>query len=161
MQHGSRLILPFIMALVLLTAGCVMSMPGSSGTSTTVPSGAAPEVPSPSPGDTCSLTPGPFRHLPAYEDVSITVDRNAILKDPAITVRFDGGRGLGMVQTMTVTVIRSDCITEREIRKNPGMGTSVTLVGTTQTDRVIVVLLMTSGEEYTVIDGNYPFPIKM
>jgi len=105
--------------------------------------------------------PGPFQTLPAYEDASITVDRNTITKHPEITTRFDGGRGLGMVRRMTVTVVRSDCVTEQEIRDNPKIGTSVTLTGTTTTDRVIVVLLMTSGDQYTVIDAGYPFPIKM
>jgi hypothetical protein len=99
--------------------------------------------------------------LPSYEDVSITVDRNTIDKNPTITTRFDGGRGLGMVRRMTVTIVRSDCITEQEIRDNPKIGTSVTLMGTTKTDRVIVVLLMSSGDEYTVIDALYPYPIKM
>jgi hypothetical protein len=161
MQHGPWSILLFIAVLNVLTAGCLNSIPGSSGTPVTVPSGAVPETTSPSPGDTCSLTPGPFQHLPEYEDVSITVDRNTINKNPTITVRFDGGRGLGMVQTMTVTVIRSDCVTEQEVRKKPGIGTSVTLMGTTGTDRVIVTLLMTSGDQYTVIDAGYPFPIKI
>ena len=161
MHQCSRWILPIILVLVLLAAGCLQSTPGSSGTSTTVTAGAAPQVTSPSPGDTCSLTPGPFQTLPAYEDVSITVDRNTIAKHPDITTRFDGGRGLGMVRRMTVTVVRSDCVTEQEIRDNPKIGTSVTLTGTTTTDRVIVVLLMTSGDQYTVIDAGYPFPIKM
>jgi hypothetical protein len=161
MQHGPYSILLFIAVLSLLTAGCISTSPSSSGTSTAVPVGTAPDTTSPSPGDTCSLTPGPFQHLPAYEDVSITVDRNTIMKDPTITVHFDGGRGLGMVQSMTVTVIRSDCVTEQEIRTKPGIETSVTLMGTNGTDRVIVTLLMTSGDQYTVIDAGYPFPIKM
>jgi len=38
------------------------------------------------------------------------------------------------------------------------MGRSITLMGTTATDRVIVTLTMTSGDQYTVIDAYYPFP---
>ena len=41
--------------------------------------------------------------------------------------------------------------------EDPGMGETVTLMGTTKTDRVVVVMTMTSGDEYTIIDGLYPF----
>lgn len=109
----------------------------------------------------CSLTIGPTQMVPDYESVSITVDRNTISEDPTITTRFDGGQGLGMVQTMTVTLIRSDCVTDVQTRDNPGIGTSVTQMGTTKTDRVKVDVVMTSGNLYTVIDQLYPFPGKM
>jgi hypothetical protein len=99
--------------------------------------------------------------VPDYESVSITVDRNTISENPTITTTFNGGKGLGMVQSMTVTLIRSDCIQDRQVKKNPGIGTSVTQMGTANTDRVIVVVLMTSGDQYTVIDQLYPFPGKI
>ena len=79
----------------------------------------------------------------------------------AIQLAFNGGKGLGMVQKMAVTVIRSDCVTENGYRDNPGMGATVTLMGTTQTDRVIVVVTMTSGDQYTIIDRDYPFATQM
>jgi hypothetical protein len=63
-----------------------------------------------------------------------------------------------MVKSMAVEVIRPDCVTEQGRRDNPGIGTCVTLVGTTGTDRVIVMVTMTSGDHYTVIDKDYPFP---
>ena len=106
----------------------------------------------------CSLVPGPTQDVPSYESVSVTVDRNTISADPTITVTFNGGQGNGMVQQMNVTVVRSDCVTEQGERKNPAMGDSVTLMGTTRTDRVIVVMTMTSGDQYTIIDHLYPFP---
>jgi len=37
----------------------------------------------------------------------------------------------------------------------------VTLMGTLKTDRVIVVMTMTSGDQYTVIDNDYPFPMQV
>ena len=113
------------------------------------------------PAQGCSLTPGPTQQVPEYESVSISVDRNTITEEPTITTSFNGGQGLGMVTSMTVTVIRSDCVVEQQVRKNPGMGTSVTLMGTTKTDRVIVIVVMTSGDQYTVIDRDYPFPGKI
>ena len=64
----------------------------------------------------------------------------------------------GMVTQMNVTVIRSDCVREHQNRDNPVMGDTLTLMGTTRTDRVIVVMTMTSGGQYTIIDKDYPFP---
>jgi hypothetical protein len=106
----------------------------------------------------CSLVLGPVQQVPDYESVSISVDRNTITENPSITTTFNGGKGLGMVQSMTVLLTRSDCTTDQQTRKNPGIGTSVTQRGTTGTDRVTVSVLMTSGEMYTVVDQDYPFP---
>jgi len=160
MHSRSLILLTVVLILCIFAAGCIHT-PGTPATSPPTQTVVTPLPLSPSPGTSCSLTPGPFQTLPAYEDVSITVDRNTITEDPSITTRFDGGMGLGMVQRMTVTVIRSDCITEQQFRDNPKVGTSITQMGTLGTDRVIVVLLMTSGEQYTVIDADYPFPVRM
>jgi hypothetical protein len=130
-------------------------------TPTPLPVFTPPPAPSLPPAATCPLNPGPTRVVPEYESVSITVDRNTISENPAITTSFNGGKGLGMVTSIAVTVIRSDCITEQGQRDNPGIGTSITLMGTTGTDRVIVVVTMTSGDQYTVIDKDYPFPGKI
>jgi hypothetical protein len=99
--------------------------------------------------------------VPSYQSVSVSVDRNTVTSDPTIAVTFNGGKGNGMVQQMNVTVVRSDCVTEQAARKNPVMGESVTLMGTLKTDRVIVVMTMTSGDQYTVIDNDYPFPMQV
>jgi hypothetical protein len=95
--------------------------------------------------------------VPEYESVSVTVNRDPNTENPTIAIVFDGGLGLGMVQRMNVTVIRSDCVTEQGTRDNPVMGETVTLMGTTLIDRVIVVMTMTSGNQYTIIDDDYPF----
>ena len=152
----------------LLAAGC--SQPAAQHP-TTVTVAATPEEEGPPleattptetlPAKTCSLAPGPTDAVPDYESISITIDRNTITENPTITTRFNGGQGLGMVETMAVTVIRSDCVQEQEVRKNPAMGTSVTMMGTTSTDRVIVSVVMTSGEKYVVIDKDYPFEPQM
>jgi hypothetical protein len=159
MQARYRFALPVLVVLFLLFAGCIHPLADS-----TTPATAAQTIVTPLPptaATACSLTPGPRQTLPAYEDVSITVDRNTITDEPTITVRFDGGLGNGMVQRMTVTIIRSDCVTEQQFRDNPVVGTSITQMGTLGTDRVIVVLVMTSGDQYTVIDQDYPFPVRM
>ncbi len=110
---------------------------------------------------TCSLEPGPTQVVPDYETVRVKVNRNSITENPTIAIIFDGGLGLGMVQQMNVRVIRSDCVTEQASRDDPVMGETVTLMGTTGTDRVIVAVTMTSGDGYTIIDQVYPFPPQM
>lgn len=146
--------------LCILFAGCVQNSSPS-------PATPAPTVAVTTPRQTalptksCSLVPGPTQMVPSYESVSVAVDRNTVTSDPTIVVTFNGGKGNGMVQQMNVTVIRSDCVTEQAARNNPGMGESVTLMGTLKTDRVIVVMTMTSGDQYTVIDNDYPFPMQV
>jgi len=141
--------------LCVLIGGCTSQAPPVPPTS--VPVTTTEQVPTPPQTPACSLVPGPTQNVPDYESVDVTVERNSITADPTISTVFNGGQGLGMVQLMNVTVIRSDCITENDTRKNPGMGETVTLMGTTTTDRVIVVMTMTSGDQYTIIDGLYPF----
>ena len=163
MKICSILVIAIVSLACILAAGCTQPQAAAA---TPTPTLAQPHTPLPvetpvPQTPACSLTTGPTQVVPDYESVSITVDRNTISEDPTITTRFNGGQGLGMVQTMTVTLIRSDCVTDVQTRDDPGIGTSVTQMGTTRTDRVKVDVVMTSGIEYTVIDGLYPFPGKM
>ncbi|MFA4826031.1 MAG: hypothetical protein WC593_12835 [Methanoregula sp.] len=160
MKSAFCLLILSALILCVLAAGCAQPAPRAVPvTVTPTPLPVSTPLPAPSPAPvTCSLNPGPTQEVPAYESVSISVDRNTITENPTITTRFNGGQGLGMIQRMAVTVIRSDCITRQGLQDNPGIGTSVTLMGTTGTDRVIVVVTMTSGNQYTVIDKDYPFP---
>lgn len=160
MHYRSWLILIVVLLVSLFSAGCIHPA-GTAGVPPTPPTVVTPLPITPVSGTSCPTTPGPFQTLPAYQDVSVTIDRNTITDEPTITARFDGGLGNGMVQRMTVTIIRSDCVTEQQFRDNPVVGTSITQMGTLGTDRVIVVLVMTSGDQYTVIDQNYPFPVRM
>ena len=155
MKTCTILAITMVFIICILTAGC--TRPATQPQVPTTPEVTATPASAGSPAPNCSLTPGPNQQLPDYESVSITVDRNTISQDPAITTSFNGGQGLGMVESMTVTVIRSDCVREQQVRKNPGIGTSVTMMGTTGTDRVIIAVVMTSGDQFTVIDKGYPF----
>jgi len=149
-----------LLVLCIAAAGCIFwpqQPPASQYTPTVSPSGmpattAAPAYPA---------TPGPVQTVPSFEAVSVTVDRNIVSTDPTITVTFDGGKGLGMTTRMDVTVIRSDGAVETGFRNKPQMGTSITQMGTTGSDRVIVTVTMTSGDQYTILDGYYPFPGSM
>ncbi len=151
------------MLLIALTLAAGCTSPPAPPVTTLPATTPAPPSTVPTPVETmaCSLVPGPTQPVPDYESVSVTVDRNTISENPTIVTRFDGGKGLGMVQSMTVTLIRSDCVTDQQTRRNPAIGTSVTQMGTTKTDRVVVTVLMTSGDQYTVIDNDYPFPGKI
>jgi len=156
-------VIAIVFLACILAAGCTQPQPPAPAPTPTLALPITPlpvETPVPQ-TPACSLVPGPTQVVPDYESVSITVDRNTISEDPTITTTFNGGLGLGMVQTMTVTLTRSDCVTDVQSRVNPGIGTSVTQMGTTGTDRVKVDLVMTSGDQYTVIDGLYPFPGKI
>jgi hypothetical protein len=155
-------IIPIALVLCVLIGGCVQnSSPSPATPAPTVPVVTPQQTQPALPPQTCSLAPGPTQIVPEYESVSVTVSRNTITENPTISIVFNGGKGLGMVQQMAVTVIRSDCVTENGLRNNPGMGATVTLMGTTQTDRVIVVVTMTSGDQYTIIDRDYPFATQM
>jgi len=166
-MHGSfRVILPLILVLSILAAGCTHTAsapaapaatpsPASLPSVTTQP--ALPATPGTTTTASCSLEPGPTEQVPEDESISITVSRNTITETPTISARLNGGLGLGQVERMTMTVIRSDCVTEQDLRDAPNEGYTLTLMGTTKTDRVIVVLTMDSGKQYTVIDKDYPF----
>ena len=161
MKICSMLVIAIVSLACILAAGCTQPQaPAPTPTPTLAPPMTPVGTPIPA-TPACSLTPGPTQVVPDYESVSITIDRNTISEDPTITTTFNGGKGLAMVQSMTVTLIRSDCVTDVQTRADPGIGTSVTQMGTTRTDRVKVDVVMTSGIEYTVIDGLYPFPAKI
>jgi len=161
MKIRTILVIAIVFLACILAAGCTQPQAPAPTPTPTLERPLTP-VGTPIPAaPACSLTVGPTQMVPDYESVSITVDRNTISEDPTITTRFNGGQGLGMVQTMTVTLIRSDCITDVQTRDDPGIGTSVTQMGTTGTDRVKVDVVMTSGTLYTVIDQLYPFPTQI
>jgi hypothetical protein len=159
MKKASLVLIPLALVLCVLIVGCIQSSSPSPATPIPVlPATTSRQTQPANPLDqTCSLVPGPTQIVPEYESVSVTVNRDPNTENPTITIVFDGGLGLGMVQRMNVTVIRSDCVTEQGTRDNPVMGETVTLRGTTLIDRVIVVMTMTSGNQYTIIDDDFPF----
>jgi len=162
MKICTFLITMMVVLTCILAAGCIAPSPQPPAqVPVTTPATAPPQEQTPVPPQTCSLVPGPTQQVPDYETVTVTVDRNTISENPTITTTFNGGLGLGMVQSMNVTLVRSDCVVEQQTRRNPGIGASITQMGTTKTDRVIVTVLMTSGDLYTIVDQDYPFPGKI
>lgn len=167
-MHGSfRVILPLILVLSLLVAGCThttsapaapAAAPSPSSLPAVTAQPALPATPGTTTAPSCSLKPGPTEQVPEDESISITVSRNTDTESPTISARLNGGFGLGEVERMTMIVIRSDCVTKQDFRDAPDEGYTLTLMGTRKTDRVIVTLAMDSGKQYTVIDKDYPFP---
>ena len=157
MKEPFLLLFSLMLLLTILIAGCTQN----SSPVTPVPTATVAttlQTQTAVPPQTCTPAPGPTQIVPPYESVSVTVDRNTITENPTIAVTFNGGQGNGMVEQMNVTVIHPDCTTEQGARNNPSMGDTVTLMGTTTTDQVIVVMTMTSGDQYKVINNAYPFP---
>ncbi|MEN6610138.1 MAG: hypothetical protein ABFC24_04795 [Methanoregulaceae archaeon] len=108
---------------------------------------------SPTSAHTYSPTASPTDVLPKDDTVYVQVNRNPSTAYPTITVVYGGGFSLGSVNEMDVTVVRSDGRVENKAVYNVVEGSSVTLMGTTATDRVIVWVTMLSGTTYKVYDG--------
>lgn len=162
-MHQIQIAVPVVILIIcaLITGGCTQPQTPPSGPGTpvsvqTTVAGTEPTVTSPGTAP-CSLTPGPTDRVPDYESVFIEVMKNTISINPYITTTFAGGKGLGYVVVMTTTVIRSDCVVETGSVNYPQMGSNITLMGTTGTDRVMVNVTMTDGMTYTVIDQDVPF----
>jgi len=153
-MHPIPIAVPVVILIIcaIITGGCTQPQPPPTSPVTPVTTISVTE-----PATTCSLTPGPVDLVPAYQSVFIEVMKNPISTNPIITTNFAGGQGLGSVVVMTTTVIRSDCVVETGSANYPQIGTNITLMGTTKTDRVIVNVTMTDGMTYTVIDRNVPF----
>jgi hypothetical protein len=154
------LLIVAVMIVCVLAGGCTFS-PAQPAASPSAPAISPAATPVLTPAMTFPATPGPVQSVPDYESVTVTVNRNVVSTDPTITATYNGGKGLGMTTRMDVTVIRSDGQVETASRNKPQMGTAITLMGTTGNDRVIVAVTMTSGDQYTIIDGYYPFPGSM
>ncbi len=154
-MHPIHIAVPVMILIIcaIITGGCTQPQPPPTIPATPVET----TVTVTGPGTTCSLTPGPIDLVPAYQSVFIEVMKNPISTNPIITTNFAGGQGLGSVVVMTTTVIRSDCVVETGSANYPQIGTNISLMGTTKTDRVIVNVTMTDGTTYTVIDRDVPF----
>ena len=144
--------------LAIITAGCTQQGTGTpvqTTYSTTVPT-SLPSTPVPV-VTSYSLVPEPTDIVPPEYSVTVTVEKNTISTDPYITVSFRGGQGLGFVEQMQAIVYTSDGREEEGTRNNPQMNTQIILPGTTGTDRVMVYVVLDTGDRYKVIDQDMPF----
>ena len=146
-----------IAALVctILFSGCSSQVPEPPATTPATPM--AEETVETPPTTTYSLIPDPTDVIPPIYSVNIQVSKNTISTDPSITISFRGGQGLGFVESMDATVIRSDGQVETQSIESPQIGSEIVLEGTTHTDRVIVFVTIDTGKTYKAIDQDMPF----
>jgi hypothetical protein len=107
--------------------------------------------------------PGPVVTVPPIYDVQIQVNKNMIFTNPDITVFFRGGKGQYIIRKMFVQVFRSDGTYESgQLEHAAGefrTDESVTVQGTTGTDRVIVTVTIL-GTEYKIYDQSLEFKTR-
>ena len=151
-------LLALLLVLISLGAGCA-APPGGGGTPT--PTTLQPTATTQTPVPGVTVPPGPVVTTPPGFEVAIQVTRNPNTAFPYITVAFRGGSGQIILQTITVTVVRSDGQVIQEVIPKTGgyqyaIGDSVNIVGTTGTDEVVVVVNL-NGVDYKIYDEYLPF----
>jgi len=149
MHSKTALSLVFFL-FALLAAGCTGT---SNLTPVTTPTPVVTAAPisgttapaTPSGGD---LVPSPTDVVLASRSVSLNVEKDYLGK---VIVTFQGGSGNGHVNSFDVTVKRADgqVVTDK---LGADIGDVVTLQGTKDTDRVIIIANMDDGRSYKIID---------
>jgi hypothetical protein len=157
----TRIVCTYLLALALLlaAAGCssperpvITPNPSTLQTPTAT-------VPTPVPSTRASTEPGPVDTLPPGWDLSVTVEKGGMYTR-TIIARFDGGKGLLYASRMDVRVTFPDGTVRTESIVKPKMGDTIEILGSTGTDRVEVMMLMASGDSYTIIDQQMPYRAK-
>jgi hypothetical protein len=153
-----------ILILFALTMGVGCTAP-TAPTGGGGPSGGtqAPPATRPSGSAVPPSPPGPTVTVPPIYDVQIQVDKNMIFVNPDIRVTFGGGKGMYIIRKMFVEVYRSDGTYETGKLEHPAgefrMGETVTIRGTTGTDRVVVTVTIL-GKDYTIYDQYLEFKTR-
>ena len=150
----TKIALSFIVLLctILAIAGCTgPSNPTSpvipAPSLTAAPSSGAP-APAPATPSGGSLVPSPTDIVLASRSLNLNVEKDYLGK---VIVTFQGGSGNGQVISFDVTVNRADgqVVTDK---LGVNIGDVVTLQGTKDTDRVIVIAHMDDGKSYRIVD---------
>jgi hypothetical protein len=105
--------------------------------------------------DTVVLTIKPTQTLAKDTELYINVDKDS--SKALVTIQFNGGPGMGLVEDNQVILTRSDgTITEGKLNFNQRLS-SVQLQGTRGTDRIQVIITLYSGEKKSVVDSLLPY----
>ncbi len=161
MKGRAVLTILLLLTALALATGCTAPQGGAvtpgptqvqTATQTTV------EVPATTPEPSITIPPGPVVTAPPRYEVAVQVTRNPNSLDPFITVTFSGGLGQYILSKITVTVAPSHGQVIQEVipQSGPGeysVGDSVTLMGTTGPDRIIVVATIL-GVDYKIYDQS-------
>jgi hypothetical protein len=154
MHVKTALSLVILLCTVLAIAGCT-SAPGvtpatQAPAATAAPSSGAPAVATQA---GASLVPSPTDVVVASRTLTLNVEKDYLGN---VVVTFQGGNGNGHVKSFDVTVNRADGqVSTGKLGVN--IGDVVTLTGTKDADRVIVVANMDDGKAYKVIDMTSKF----
>lgn len=97
----------------------------------------------------------PTQRLPVNLEVVYQVERSPVTG--IVTVTFSGGSGLNGIAETLITVTRSDGQVLTKSWKPARIGDSVTVQGTTMTDRVEVVTHFYNGDSYRCFDQVFEY----
>lgn len=146
-------VLLLVLAL-LLVAGCnTVQNNGGTQSAGTTPAPGSSGAPSGVTG-AGSLVPSPTDVIPDYNMVIINVGEKDYLG--SIPVIFQGGMGQIHVTKITATIYRSDG-TQDTGMIGTKKGDEIDLMGTKQTDRVVVFVSMDNGQTYKTNDVTSPY----
>lgn len=170
------IVLLIVIALVALPAlNSNTAAPGSStsgpAAATSTPSAFSPFVTTAQPagyptsaasssraGSRSSMVPGPTQRMPDATNVLITADKDVITG--AVTVQIAGGPGRSVIKEVRGTVYRGDGETSTGTINPALRSEEVVIPGSKGTDRVVVTVLLFSGEQYVVMDQLMAFRVR-
>ncbi|NMB77968.1 MAG: hypothetical protein GYA23_02595 [Methanomicrobiales archaeon] len=164
MQKKALLVVVLLVLALVACAGCTIHSPPPQPTPvpttvpttelTTVPTTIATTAPTPTP--TRSTIPEPTQEMPPQWPLSISVEKAGTYSMTVIT-HLDGGKGLYSVLKLTSRVTQPDgTVTEKSLDR-PKMGDVIEIEGSKGADRVEVIVLTTSGDEYKIIDQQLQY----
>lgn len=111
-----------------------------------------------------SLTPGPTQSLPDMWSMDVQVEGNGEAINPQIIATVRGGKGMNLVQAITIKVTRADGkVEEAQIPRQAGgfrVGDTVSLPITSEmgnVNRVEVWVTNPQGEKVKTFDDYVPF----
>lgn len=128
---------------------------GGAGNGQDIATTATPAQTSPPPVSGVSFEPLPTQIRPVNLEVIYQVVRSPVTG--IVTVTFSGGPGLNGIASTLITVTRSDGQVMTKSWKPAHIGDSVTVQGTTMTDRVEVVANFYNGDSYRCFDQVFEY----
>ena len=162
-MHWRIAILPLLVVLAALMAGCATTGPGPTPTPTAVTTTQVTTAETPVPETTVPLVAGPTVTVPPRFDVAVDVLRDSNTYTRKINVIFQGGLGQLFTQRVDVTDTHDDGTTETKSITPPESGTiergsTVTFTGTA-VDRIQVTVTI-NGVAYKIYDKVLPLQTR-